>query len=79
MPGRREATSGSCPHLLEEGSDEIWALAGGQVLYVLRQTGRNASEGTTPVREFIGEAYIHGLMDGVVTKLGRHLEDVILV
>ncbi|KAK5166858.1 uncharacterized protein LTR77_007587 [Saxophila tyrrhenica] len=44
--------------------DSIVALAGGQVLYVLRHTG-TAEERD----EYIGEAYVHGLMDGEVDGL----------
>lgn len=73
--------------------DEIWALKGGQVLYILRRTGlyalSNVAETpepdwphfpsiiwlngksypwTTPLSgasfEFVGECYVHGLMDG---------------
>ena len=36
--------------------DEIFVLAGGQVLYVLRPVGE--------CFQYIGESYIHGLMDG---------------
>jgi hypothetical protein len=39
-----------------EPNDKIYVLAGGQVLYVLRQEG--------DCFRFMGECYIHGLMDG---------------
>ena len=56
--------------------DLIWALAGGQVLYILR-----------PIKPeqytFIGECYAHGLMDGDVLRrlrLGEvRMEDISLV
>lgn len=43
--------------------DSIWALAGGQVLYLLRYAdpGRNQYK-------FIGEIYVHGLMDGEISE-----------
>jgi hypothetical protein len=36
--------------------DEIFVLAGGQVLHVLRPVGE--------CFQYIGESYVHGLMDG---------------
>ena len=48
--------------------DLIWALAGGQVLYILRPI---ISEQYT----FIGECYAHGLMDGDVLRM-LHLGEV---
>ena len=41
---------------LAQVDDEIFVLAGGQVLYVLRPIGK--------CFQYIGESYIHGLMDG---------------
>lgn len=41
---------------LAQVDDEIFVLAGGQVLYVLRPVGE--------CFQCIGESYIHGLMDG---------------
>lgn len=43
--------------------DAIWALAGGQALYILRSMDR----GTKRYR-FIGECYVHGLMDGEIVR-----------
>ena len=40
-------------------------LLGGQVLYVLRPRG---SFTNAPKHEYIGECYVHGLMDGEVVK-----------
>ena len=37
--------------------DLVCVLFGGQVLYTLRSTGQD-------LYEFVGECYIHGLMDG---------------
>jgi hypothetical protein len=43
--------------------DEIWALAGGQVLYILRPMNRDIKQ-----YRFIGECYAHGLMDGEIMR-----------
>ena len=43
--------------------DLIWALAGGQVLYVLRPVRAEMKQ-----YRFIGECYAHGLMDGDVLR-----------
>ncbi|MCJ1354146.1 MAG: hypothetical protein MMC33_004133 [Icmadophila ericetorum] len=43
--------------------DDIYMLLGGQVLYALRPTNTGGQEFT-----FIGESYIHGLMDGSIMK-----------
>lgn len=58
--------------------DLIWALAGGQVLYVLRPVNREKNE-----YRFIGECYAHGLMDGEILKrlqLGEaRMDDISLI
>ena len=43
--------------------DAIWALAGGQALYILRPMNRELNQ-----YRFIGECYVHGLMDGEVVR-----------
>ena len=43
--------------------DLVCILFGGQVLYVLRSTGQD-------LYEFMGECYIHGLMDGEFFEQG---------
>lgn len=57
--------------------DMIWALAGGQALYILR----SVSPGIKQYR-FIGECYAHGLMDGDIVRrlnLGEaRMEDISL-
>jgi hypothetical protein len=53
--------------LVSEGTqtgDLIAVLVGGQVLYVLHSSG--AGEGRF---RLVGEAYLHGVMDGEVTKI----------
>ena len=45
-----------------KAGDSIWALAGGQVLYVLRDVDPGQNQ-----YKFIGESYVHGLMDGTIS------------
>ena len=58
--------------------DAIWALAGGQVLYILRPIDRERGR-----YSFVGECYAHGLMDGeIVRRLDRgeaRMEDISLI
>ncbi|MCJ1315427.1 hypothetical protein MMC15_000746 [Xylographa vitiligo] len=58
--------------------DMIWALAGGQALYILRSVNQELNQ-----YKFIGECYAHGLMDGeIVRKLSIgevRMEDISLV
>lgn len=60
--------------------DQIWALSGGQVLYILRQV---ESRGQQNHRLYIGECYTHGLMDGEILqmiKAGKaRTQDIFLV
>jgi len=43
------------------GGDQVFVLLGGQVLYVLRPVGSSF--------RFVGECYVHGLMDGEVLDI----------
>jgi hypothetical protein len=58
--------------------DVVWALAGGQVLYMLRPV-----ENVLNKYRFIGECYAHGLMDGEVARWLRigeaRMEDISLI
>ncbi|MCJ1397393.1 hypothetical protein MMC11_000586 [Xylographa trunciseda] len=58
--------------------DMIWALAGGQALYILRPINREMNQ-----YRFIGECYAHGLMDGeIVRRLNLReitMEDISLI
>jgi hypothetical protein len=58
--------------------DLVWALAGGQVLYILRPVYREANQYIV-----IGECYAHGLMDGEITRMleagETRMEDIALV
>lgn len=59
--------------------DEIASFAGGDVLYVIRRTTPDAAVPdesgaeveTLPTWTLIGEAYVHGLMDGEVWMNGQ--------
>lgn len=48
--------------------DKICPLLGGQVLYVLRERGEGKWE-------FVGECYVHGLMDGEALGLGQEYKE----
>jgi hypothetical protein len=58
--------------------DLIWAMAGGQVLYILRPVSREENQ-----YRFIGECYAHGLMDGEILRrlqLGEaKMDDISLI
>ena len=58
--------------------DAIWALAGGQALYILRPMNREMRQ-----YRFIGECYAHGLMDGEIVRrlhFGEaRMEDIYLI
>jgi len=68
---------GLVPSYAEVG-DQIWILVGGQVLYVLRDTGRKHIQSEKVIHEFLGEAYLHGLMDGEAANLSSVVDDVIM-
>jgi hypothetical protein len=68
---------GLVPSYAEVG-DEVWVLVGGQVLYVLRDTDRKDIQSEKRIHEFLGEAYMHGLMDGEAGDLNRTVDGVIL-
>lgn len=67
--------------------DTIAAFAGGDVLYVIRETGGTATTTPTalaaesrPTWTLVGETYVHGLMDGEIWRQeGRVLEKMVLV
>ena len=65
------------PNTAEVG-DEIWALCGGRVLYILRAVDRETKRFL-----LIGECYAHGLMDGEVVRRLQcgevKLEDIVLI
>lgn len=52
----------------QEG-DEVWILSGGNTPYILRQTDGPSSRN----RIFVGEAYVHGIMQG--EALNEHILD----
>jgi hypothetical protein len=53
--------------------DHIYALLGSQVLYALRKGGGDGQK-----CEFVGEAYVHGMMDGKAMSGGK-VKTVILI
>jgi hypothetical protein len=57
------------PKSTREG-DEIWTLHGGQVPFILR-----GAEGLDR-KTLVGDAYVHGIMDGEIKWLGRKEETV---
>ncbi|RMZ73052.1 heterokaryon incompatibility [Pyrenophora seminiperda CCB06] len=55
-------------------NDEIWCLLGGQVWYVLR------SREESHHHEFVGECYVHGMMDGQACEDEEFsIRDIVLV
>lgn len=58
--------------------DAIWALSGGQALYILRPVNRELNQ-----YSFIGECYAHGLMDGEIVRMlhtgEAKVEDISLI
>ncbi|KAK7530916.1 heterokaryon incompatibility protein-domain-containing protein [Phyllosticta citribraziliensis] len=64
------------PVELREG-DVVWVLWGADVPFVLRREGGGAGEGRWSV---VGEAYVHGIMDGeATTRTGPKWEEIHLV
>jgi hypothetical protein len=59
----------------------VWLLQGASVPYVLRGTGKLAGdEGTGSVWEVVGDAYVHGVMQGEIWKdVKDQLVDIELV
>ncbi|KAF2826022.1 HET-domain-containing protein [Ophiobolus disseminans] len=64
-----------------EVGDAMWLLKGGSVPFVLRQASAQNDEKTLRTWEVVGEAYVHGAMNGEIwEQLSEHdLEDVHLV
>jgi hypothetical protein len=67
---------GLCPRATELG-DLVVALYGGSVLYILRPVSPHLASTSIPLSTgtgylFIGECYVHGLMDGSVVNKDIH-------
>jgi hypothetical protein len=60
------------PFTMEEG-DLVYALAGGQVPFILRPILLAGGF------SLVGESYVHGIMDGEATVLGTEIETIFLV
>lgn len=61
---------GNGPEDIEAG-DEVWVLAGCRRLAVLRKLNNGN-------RMLVGEAYVHNLMNGELTRLNRDIFNVVL-
>lgn len=59
--------------------DEVWVLAGAPTLAVLRKASSNRKSDGTFHREYLGPAYVHGLMHGEILDQGVQPEDITLV
>ncbi|KAF2113044.1 hypothetical protein BDV96DRAFT_601829 [Lophiotrema nucula] len=53
--------------------DQVWVLPGAKVPFVLRPFGEGGKK-----HRLIGEAYVHGFMDGEATRQGRELQPITL-
>lgn len=60
---------GLCAETVEVG-DIVSVLFGGRMPFVLRPRGERVDDGTTKY-EFVGQAYVHGIMDGEVLEEKR--------
>ena len=63
---------GLFPYSAEVG-DEVWLLKGARVFHLLKK-----SSGDEGLREFLGESYVHGLMQGEALGLGLDWESVLI-
>jgi hypothetical protein len=56
--------------------DEVWVLFGGNVPFILRAwEGKDTSLSADGiVRKFVGDAYVHGIMDGEVVRNSQELQ-----
>lgn len=74
---------GLAPGHTEKG-DQISVLAGGRVPYILRKEQTPPPEGSVgPVYSFVGDSYVHGIMDGeafgLLDKEDGEFQEMILV
>lgn len=72
----RKGLLGLGPHAVQQG-DQVWVVPGGRTPYVFRPL----SDLGPSQRAFIGESYIHGIMDGeaMPAKAIQELQPVSLV
>ncbi|KAK3319764.1 heterokaryon incompatibility protein-domain-containing protein [Cercophora scortea] len=74
----RTGMIGVCHSKVEVG-DAVYVLLGGRMPFVLRPS-RGHEEGTDPPRyEYVGQTYVHGIMDGEVIREGREPQWIALV
>ncbi|EAT79754.2 hypothetical protein SNOG_12954 [Parastagonospora nodorum SN15] len=56
--------------------NEVWVLYGGQVPFVLRKINRKYDMENVHRREFVGDAYTHGIMDGEAIQAHHETETI---
>jgi hypothetical protein len=58
--------------------DQVWVLFGGQVPFVMREKEKEQGDGVNKGDDvtFVGDAYVHGIMDGEAVKEGCEQRDV---
>lgn len=56
--------------------DQVWVLYGGQVPFILRKTEKDSIVEKTHKLKLVGNAYVHGIMDGQATQDGHEAQTV---
>jgi hypothetical protein len=57
--------------------DQVWVLCGGQVPFVVRKTNRDDfADADSCERALIGDAYVHGVMDGEAVGEDREMRTI---
>ncbi|KAF2028166.1 hypothetical protein EK21DRAFT_70251 [Setomelanomma holmii] len=51
--------------------DEVWVLYGGQVPFILRPTDQSDESNEANLFRLVGDAYVHGIMDGEAVQAGH--------
>ncbi|KAI0836980.1 hypothetical protein F5Y06DRAFT_298218 [Hypoxylon sp. FL0890] len=73
---------GMAPENAKQG-DEIWVLNGGRVPLILRPLGKVLESYSKPEYTFVGDSYVHGIMDGefvdALMKKGEVPRPVLLI
>jgi hypothetical protein len=59
--------------------DQVWVLYGGQVPFVLRGVGEDGRECETRGFGLVGDAYVHGIMDGEMVRDNEGAKSILLV
>jgi hypothetical protein len=58
--------------------DEVWIFHGGKVPFVMRRTDASKAIGSHRTLNLVGDAYVHGIMDGQAMKVKHEARKVIL-